>query len=199
MKTMKTILAALMAIFIVSVASATRTGNLKVNMESLGGDFTSVEISSAFISHFEIEVSNTRGEKIYSMETTAPLNSLKKKYDFSKLEDGTYWHTVKIDKESTVNKFQVTNGHVEILEVRKSIEPFFKFENNKLKMSYLNPQKEEVKVSVYDTSNTLLTEANFGTDFSISRSLNFSKKRFGTYKIVLENGTDMHEYLVSVK
>lgn len=139
MKTIKTIFAALIAIITVNVAMASGAGNLKVNMKSSVDDFTSVEISSAMVSHFEIEVTEAYGEEIYSMETTAPLSSYKKKYNFSELEDGTYWHSVKINKESTVNKFQVTNGNVEILEARKSIEPFFKFENNKLQISYLIP------------------------------------------------------------
>lgn len=199
MKTIKTIFAALIAIFMVNLAAASGAGNLKVNMKSTTDDFTTVEISSNVISHFEIDVLNAYGDRIYTMETDAPKNSFKKKYDFSKLENGTYWHLVNIDKESTVNKFKVENGKVEILEVRKSIEPFFKFEDDVLKMSYLNPQKEEVKVYVYDRSNALLTKASLGSDFSINKAINFSELRRGSYEVVLVNGMDIHEHYVTIK
>lgn len=199
MKTIKTIFAALIAIITVNVATATEAGNLKVNMESSSDDFTTVEILSSVVSQFEIQVTDSYGDEIYSMVTEAPAVMLNKKYDFSKLENGIYWHTVKIDKESTTNKFEVKNGKVKILEVRKSIEPFFKFENGLLKMTYLNPQREEVTVYAYNSQNILIAEAELGSDFSLTKAMDFSKERKGDYKIVLANGIDNHEYSLTIK
>jgi hypothetical protein len=199
MKTIKTIFVTLVAMFTVNAVMAKKAGNLKVNMQSAKDELTTVEISSGVISHFEIDVTDAYGKVIYSMETDAPINSLKKNYDFSKLEDGMYWHTVKIDKEATVNKFEVERGNVEILEVKKSIDPFFKFEDSMLKMTFLNPQNEDVEVFIYNSSKTLITQANLGNDFSITKAIDFTGNRFGTYEVVLANGTDIHEYLLTIE
>lgn len=199
MKTIKAIFVTLVAIFTVNSVMAVKAGNLKVNMESAKYELTTVEISSGVICHFEIDVTDAYGEVIYSMETDAPMNSLEKKYDFSNLEDGMYWHTVKIDNESTVNKFEVKRGTVEILETKKSIDPFFKFEDNMLKMTYLNPQQEDVQVFIYNSSDNLVTKANIGSDFSITKAIDFTDNRFGTYEVVLANGTDIHEFLVTIE
>ena len=66
------------------------------------------------------------------METTAPTCRLIKKYDFSGLEDGIYWYSVKMDKESTTKRLETKDGNPEVMDIRKSIEPTFTFEDKVL-------------------------------------------------------------------
>lgn len=196
MKTIKAIFAIIIATFTVSAVSA--SGGLKVDMSNSASELTVVEISSAKISNFEIDLISSYGDKVYSMETKAPANKLKKSYDFSGLEDGTYWYSVKIDNEKTLNKLEVKDGKAEMLEVRKSVDPHFKMDGEMLKISFLNPQQENVKLYVYDNARKLLSESSLGSDFAIHQAVNLSELRYGTYEVVVANDWDVYEYKVSL-
>lgn len=198
MKTLKTIFVTLIAVFTVSAASA--SGGLKVNVSDVesNAEVTVVDISTTKLSTFEIEVMDVYGENIYSMETEAPRNSLKKKYDFSLMEDGEYWYSVKIDKEKVLKKFKMEGGDFEVLSVRKSIDPHFKLDEKMLKISFLNPQLEQVKLYVYDKSSNLLAESKLGRDFSINQAVNFSEVKYGKYDVVIANDLDAYTYEVSL-
>ena len=132
MKTRKGFIAVVVA-GLFAGSSAFASGNLKLNISGSGKDMAEVEISNVKVSTFEIEVENDLGETIFYKETKAPANTYKKKYDFSQLEDGTYFFTVKIDNESTETKFEIDNGEVKILEEKKSVDPVFIFDNKQLK------------------------------------------------------------------
>ena len=129
------------------------SGNLKVNVVSNEADLTVVEISNFKMSNFEIEVTDEYGEYLYEMKTKAPVNEFKKRYDFSGLEDGIYWYSVKIDKEKITKKLEIENGKVDVLEISKVVEPFFVQHDDLLKFSILNFQQEDVKLFVYGPDN----------------------------------------------
>jgi len=198
MKTIKTILVAIFAM-VSGALFASGGGNLNVNMETTESEFTLVEISSANMSNYEVKVRDAFGEHVYSNKTVIPGSSVKKKYDFSKLEDGIYWFSVKVDKQTTTNKFEVSNGGVEVLESRKSIDPYFAFENDMLKFTCMNPELEKVKLLVYDMSGNVLVEKNLGNDLAIHKALDFSKRTKGNYDVVLVNDIEIFEHTVTIE
>lgn len=198
MKTIKTILATAVAIFTVSTVSASGAGGLKVDMEADKADFMSVEISSVATSHFEIDLMNDSGDNLYSMTTEAPRNNLKKTFDFSDLEDGVYYFNVKMDNESTVKTLKVKYGVVEVINERRSIEPYFIFKDDLLKFTYLNPQLEDTKLIVYNKYNEIVSEVELGNALSISKALNFNGQNYGEYEVVIANDMDVYEYTVSI-
>lgn len=196
MKTSKNLLAVFIAVFAFNVVLA--SGNLKVNVVSNEADLTVVEISNFKMSNFEIEVTDEYGENLYEMKTKAPVNEFKKRYDFSGLEDGIYWYSVKIDKEKITKKLEIENGKVDVLEISKVVEPFFVQHDDLLKFSMLNFQQEDVKLFVYGPDNKLLTEADLGNDFTINKALNLAKLRSGTYEVVISHDSDTYEHTFSV-
>jgi hypothetical protein len=104
-----------------------------------------------------------------------------------------------MDKEITTKKMEMENGNLMVLEIRKSIEPTFVLKDKMLKVSYLNPQKENAKLYVYDSSNKLLTEAEIGSDFAIHKAVDFTDKDKDTYNVIIANDMEIHEYEVSVE
>ena len=124
-------------------------------MEQAEKEITTVKISSADLSHLEIVLKNAYGEKLYSMKTIAASDGFRNKYDFSRLENGTYWYSVKMDKEITTSKMQIENGNFEVMGIGKSIEPTLIQKFKVLKMSYINPKSEAAKLYVFDSSNKL--------------------------------------------
>ncbi|HPJ21743.1 MAG TPA: carbohydrate ABC transporter permease, partial [Clostridia bacterium] len=72
-----------------------------------------------------------------------------------------YTFPVKLDKEMETYTLDITNGKVKIVNERKDVQPFFTFQNNEFRVSYLNFAEENVKFYLYDnTTNKLVLEKN---------------------------------------
>lgn len=197
MKTVKTIFLVLIAVFATNYVMA--SGGLKVDFSDSENNVTLVEMSSVELSHFEINLKDKFGDKIYSLETAEPSNGFNKKFDFSTLENGTYWFSVEVNKEKTLKKLNVKEGKVTIEQVRKSIEPHFIQDGEMLKFSFINPELEKVGLYVYDSNRTLLAMADLGKDFTIHKAVDLSELRYGDYNVVITNDMDIYEYKFSVR
>jgi hypothetical protein len=197
MKTMKTFFALLISTLFLG-GSAMASGNLKLNISGAGNDLAEVEITNAKISTFEIEVVNEYGETVFVKETKAPANNYKRKYDFSKLEDGTYYFTVKIDNESSKTKFDIKGGEIKILEEMKMVDPVFIFEDDLLKLTYLNFAGENTTVFVYDRYGNELFSKDLKSTFAMHHGVDFSNAAKGSYEVVLSNINEIHSYDVFI-
>lgn len=186
-----------MASFATSYAMA--SGGLRVDFSNSENNATLVEMSNVVNTHFEINLKDSYGNRIYSMETSEPSNMLKKKFDFSNLEDGTYWFSVDANNEKTLKKLNIEKGNVSIEMVRKSIQPFFTKDGEMLKLSFLNPHQEGVNLYVYNANKGLLAQADLGSDFAINKAVDLSELRYGDYHVVLTNDNDIYEYKFSIR
>ena len=196
MRTMKTILSLVFAGF--TATSVLASGNLRVNVLPVNDDLVEVNISNVKMSTFEIDVKNENGDVVFYKETKAPSRSYKRNYDFTRLEDGTYFLTVKVDNELTETKFNIERGKLNVLDVNKSMEPVFIFKNKELKLTYLNFEGEKTKVLVYGNNRDLYYEKELAQDFSQHLGLDFSKASRGSYEVVLTNGFNVYSYNVFV-
>jgi len=196
MKTMKTILAVVVAGLIGTSAMA--SGNLRVNIAPGMNERTEVEISNVKMSTFKIDVTDESGEVIFTKETKSPANNYKRSYDFSRLEDGTYFFTVKVDNETTETKFDIERGKMTVIEERKMLDPVFLMDNKQLKLSYLNFEKESTKLYIYDKSRNPVYEKDLKSEFVMQHGVDFSKAPRGNYEVVLSSGNSLHSYDVFI-
>lgn len=197
MKKLKTSLA-LLALILTSGA-VMATGNLKVNVTPVKSEKAVVNVSSSAQSHFEIEVRNDAGDLVFYKETNSPSKSYNKLYDFSNLEDGLYTFKVKLDKQVSTSNLDISNGNVAVVSERKDAEPYFTLENNKLKMSFLNYENEDVKLYLYDNStNELVMEKDLESEFAINYGLDFTQVKNGNYDAVLTSKNKYYKYNVVV-
>ena len=196
MKTMKNLFALAIAILIVNGAMA--SGNLRVNIASGNNEFAEVEISNVAMSTFEIDVKDENGDIVFYKETQAPASNYKRNYDFSKLADGNYYFSVKIENESTETKFNINSGELTVFEEKKMVDPVFMFENNELKLTYLNFSEENTSLIVYDSSRNQLYEKDLKSNFVNHHGIDFSKVAKGNYEVVLSSGNDIHSYDVFI-
>lgn len=196
MKTMKTVLALL--IMVVALPAAMATGNLKVNIASTEADVAMVEISNLAESTFEINVRDEYGDVIFFKKTQEPSASYKKSYDFSALEDGIYSFSVSVGGEMTETRFRVDEGLIQVVKEKKMVRPLFFFDDNALKLTYLNFAGEEVGLYVYDNTRQELYQKNLNSDFAIHHGLDFSKMPRGMYEVVLASGDEIYDYRVNI-
>lgn len=197
MKTVKTTLVVLIVSIFGNLAFA--SGNLNVNFKKASVELTEVEITNTKFVNFEIELSDAYGDRLYKMESDAPRNMLQKKYDFSGLDDGRYFYTVKIDKEKVTKTIEIKNDKVNVLNIRKWVDPYIAQAGESIKLSLLNPHNESIQLFVYDSSNQLLTEAKLGNDVAIHKMVDLSELNKGKYSLVLANDIDIFEHSFSIQ
>lgn len=197
MKTMKMFMA-VAAVLMVS-GGVFASGNLKVNFTGVRADLAVIEISTANESTFEIEVKNEDGDVIFWKETVTPATNYKKVYDFSKLEEGNYFLTVNIDRETQETKFAVEDGQLRLIEEKKMIDPFFFFANNELKMTFLNFAGEEASLYIFDENRNELYEKNFKKEFNVQHGLSLAKLPKGTYDVVLSTSSNSYNYGITIE
>lgn len=196
MKTMKTIFAAMLAILSTSVAMA--SGNLKVNLASNETESAVVEITNTKMVNYEIQLFDEKSNLIYSMETEVPREDFTKRYDLSQLENGNYLYIVKTNNEKVTKQLAIDGGKVQVLDVRKTLEPYISREDDMIKLSYLNFGNENVKMYVYAADNTLLAENELGNEFAIHKGINVSDLLPGTYELILTNDQDVFHHTVEI-
>lgn len=193
MKNVKSILTGLALVLVTGAVWA--TGNMKVNIVPAENEKAVVQILNVAESNYEIELKNETGDLVFYKKTDAPSANYARHYDFSMLEDGNYSLTVKGDNEKMENSLKIDKGTVEVLNQRKEVAPFFTVRDNRLEVSYLNFELENLKVMVYD-NNTLLFEKNLEPEFAVNYGLDLSNLQSGTYDAVLVAENSSFEYQI---
>ncbi len=196
MKNLKTILAGLALVLISGAAWA--TGNMKVNIVSTENNRTTVQIINVADSFYELELQNEYGDVVFYKRTKTSVTNYSKQYDFSKLDDGNYKLTVQGTDEKMENNLSIKKGQVEVLNQTKEIEPFFALNDNRLELSWLNFEQENLRILIYDKSN-LLFEKKLEPNFAVNYALDLSKLKSGNYDAVLVTEDSYFEYQVTKK
>jgi hypothetical protein len=193
---MKTIFAALALLFVSAGVSA--SGNLRVNVTGLASESATVKISNTQLSTFDIKVTDEDGRTIFTKQTQSPSKDYIRQYDFSQLENGIYFLTVKAEKTTNESKISVKNGEIELIGERKMLEPYFNFEDEELKMTFLNFSSEESTFIVYDDKRNELYSKKLSADFNIQHGLDMSNLPKGAYEIVLSTDSNLYDFNVSI-
>ncbi len=181
MKTIKLSLAAVL--FIVAIA-ATAVERPKVNILPLKDEQALITVVNEKAAYFELGIYTANGEMVYYKQTNEQLKDYSKVYDFKNLAKGKYVLSLRINDTQVTNDFEVSGNQVKIGQKKITYDPYFSFENNELKLSYLNFEQQNLKLYIYGR-NGLVYEKSLGRDFSIIKGLDLSKLEKGSYNIVL--------------
>ncbi|MGD9932032.1 MAG: hypothetical protein AB7U05_18590 [Mangrovibacterium sp.] len=196
MKTIRTLTMMFALTVIANMAMA--TGNLRVDILPLTAERAVVAISNNAESKFEISIENANGEMIYYKETEGSLTDYRKVYDFSKMEAGDYKLVVSIDGAVSEREFSVGNKAINVGKLKSVVDPVFTYNEDVLRVAYLNYPGEKVNLMIYEGSNLIYTKA-LENSFSVNEGLNLSKLKNGNYQVVLAAGNDVFDYTVEVK
>jgi len=197
MKHLTKTLAILALVFISGTALA--SGNLSVSVVQGANDEAIVHISNAVNTVYEIEIQDEAGDLLYYKQTNSPAKTYQNIYDFSRLDDGNYIFTVKLDKEFNQTFLNVENGKVEVIEQDKELDPFFAYNNDILKLTYLNYDLGDVQLYVYEKgTNKLVYDEDLGSDFALHHALDFSKLQSGSYDAVVAGDHSTYQYELEV-
>lgn len=196
MKNLKSIFTGLALVLVTGAVWA--TGNMKVNIVPAENEKAVVQILNVAESNYEIELKNETGDLVFYKKTDAPSANYARHYDFSMLEDGNYSLTVKGDNEKMENSLKIEKGTVEVINQRKEVAPFFTVNENRLELSYLNFELENLKVFIYD-DNTQVFEKELNPEFAVNYAVDFSNLKSGKYDAVLATETGFYEFQITKK
>lgn len=193
MKTMRTFITIIAVALGANVAVA--GGNLRVDILPLNSDRAVVAISSAAEEQYEISIENSNGEVVYYKETEGNLTDYRKVFDFSKLEKGDYKLVASINGATSVRNFSVNSQAIAVGDMSYEVDPVFSFNNDVLRVAYLNYPGENVDLKIYD-GNSLIYSKTLDNSFAVNEGLNLAKLKSGNYQVVLASGNDVYDYTV---
>jgi hypothetical protein len=183
MKTKKS-LVTLLAVAIVTLASATDLSKMTVN--PLNADQLIISVANDKEFSFEIGVYASNGDIVYYKQSDKPISTYQKIFDVKNLEDGKYKMILKVNDTSMEKNFIVSPSKIFMSESELSIDPYFIFDGNDLKFTYLNFKYENFKLEIYEGYD-LIFKTKIGADFPINSGYNLSKLEAGNYKVVLSS------------
>ena len=173
-------------------------GNLQVNILPVKAEKAEIAISKLSDSNLNITITDDTGQIVYYQENSNPSENYRKVYDFSDLEDGTYYLTA-VSKDLTAERqFNLSHGQITVGEEKTTLEPFFGYETGILKCSYLNFEKDDVTLLFYK-NNEQIYRKEIGRNFSIHHALDLSKLDKGAYQAVLFAGGKQFEYPIEIQ
>lgn len=190
MKTIKLLFTATVVAF---VAIATAVERPQMNVIPLTTDRAVISITNETPAYFELSVKAANGELVYYKQSTKQLTDYKKIFDFENLKNGNYVLDLKVNDTKLSRNFEVASTGISVGDSKLTFDPYFDFQDNVLKFSYLNFDKENIKLNIYN-ENGLVYGTKLGKDLTISSGYDLSKLEAGNYKVVLSSYSEEFAY-----
>lgn len=145
----------------------------------------------------EISVTDENGSLVYYKESTS-ATGISSVFDFKGLENGSYTFSVKSGTASASQAIAVRNGKIEVKEAKTELEPYFTVEGDVLKISFLNFDKDDVSLYIYNNNKEVYTQA-LGNSFVVQDGFDLAKLDRGVYDVVLAEGAEeVYSYRISL-
>lgn len=193
MKTKQWILAILAIIFATNVFAIETP---KMNIIQLDENKALVAVTPGTPAIQELTISSDKGQVVYYRLSKKEESGLKKIFDLANLGDGSYSVKFKSGAATLKRDIEIEDGHVSVQPLQTELDPFFVFENNILKVSYLNFNQGEMAMAIYQGSCQVY-QKSLGQDFTLQRGFDFSQLQKGTYDVSLACGDETYWFSVA--
>jgi len=190
MKTIK-FLCTVTAVAIVAIATAVERP--KMDVTPLNAEQARVSITNEKPALFEMSIETQNGDLVYYKQTTEASTEYQKIFDFTNLEKGKYVMNLKVNDTKVIREFEVNSNSILVGDSKMRFDPYFFFENNMLKFSFLNFDQENYNVHFYKGDEQFYS-SRVGKDFSIQKGFDLSNLEKGNYKIVLSSRDNEYVY-----
>lgn len=188
------------SLFIITIflgsATAFASGKPAMNIIPLSADRVLVAMENEKPAPVEVRVTDENGRLVFYKSVRSSSSDYRKIYDLSALEDGRYDVVFSIDNTRAKRAIELNDDKVVVGEVHYSYDPTFIFDNDNLKLTYLNFDEEDFMLKLY-RNGQIVYESKLGNDFALTRGFNLSRLENGNYDVVLASGNK--EYYHSVR
>lgn len=192
---MKTKQFALLLLAFAFTVSATATEIPKMNVIALNNSTALVAATTNPNVTAQISIVSEAGETVYYKKSKAAAQ-FKSVLDLSELNDGMYTINLKTGKANVSRNVEVKQGKIQVTQTKSKVDPYFSYDGKMLKLSYLNCEKENISMLVYNGSH-LVFESKLGNDFKIHRAFDVSKMVKGNFDFILTGADKNYTYTIS--
>lgn len=183
MKTIK-FLSTVTAAVIVAITSAVERP--KMELTPLSVDRAIVSVTNENPALFEMSINAENGDLVYYKQSDQVSTSFKKTFDFKNLEKGKYVMYVKVNDTKVVRDFEVGYKGIIVGDSKLRFDPYFSFDNDKLKFSYLNFDEENYWIFLYQNGEKVYSK-RMGKGITIQEGFDLSGIAEGNYQVVLSS------------
>jgi hypothetical protein len=192
---MKTMIWVITTLAVMYVANSYATGTSKMNIVQVEAEKALVAFESASPAHFEITIKKEDGRIVYYKETKDLKKEYRQVFDFSETGPGTYDVCICDGSNRVSRKMVVSKNGISVEKPLYLTQPYFKFENNRLNVSFLNHANKSVYLSIYQ-GDDYVTSVKLGKDVAIQKCIDFSKLKKGDYEVVLNDWYNDYSFIV---
>ncbi len=174
-----------MAVAIVAIATAVEKPKMIVTPISPDRAVVSIQNENAAL--FELSIYAKNGDLVYYKQSKELANNYQKIFNFKNLETGSYTMKLRVNDTRLSKDFEVTSkGIIVDKESKLRFDPYFKYADNVLKVSYLNFDGENLKLNFYD-EHGLIYQSDLGKNFDIQSGYDLSSLEPGKYDVILSS------------
>ncbi|MDO6473439.1 hypothetical protein [Maribacter sp. 1_MG-2023] len=169
----------------------------KLNLLSAGKAKSVVLTMDASINGVQVKLMDSDLNVIYSEKMTE--GQFSKKLNLKDLTDGVYF--LSADDNMTAYSYTIVldNDNVKIVESDEEIKPFFRKTDNMIFMNYLNLDKADLSIKIYDTESRTVFTQEVADEMIVEKAFNFTDAFPGTYTVTVKSAgkTYTEEFVVN--
>lgn len=183
MKTIK-FLCTVSAVVIVAIATAVEKP--KMDVIPLTANKVIISITNENPAYFEVSIETLNGDLVYYKQSSKPLTDYQKTFDMTNLRNGNYVLSLKVNDTKLSKNIEVASKGIYVGDSKLRFDPFFSFNKNLLKFSYLNFDQDNFKLYIMKKGE-LVYQKKLGKDFAMSDGYDLSNLEAGNYKVLLSS------------
>jgi uncharacterized protein YbcV (DUF1398 family) len=152
------------------------------------------------VQHEEIKISLVDDDQNTLLtETVQDVKGFAKKYNVSRLEDGSYKMIITKKTVRTVQPFSIEHGVVKMsgMDKKEKFLPTMSFNNGKLDVNVLLGNYSNIIVKLYDNEGRLVMSDKHYAEFKLNQRYDLSKLAVGTYVAEVMAGDETFSYTVT--
>lgn len=169
----------------------------KLNLLSAGKAKSVVLTMNASTKGVQVKLMDSDLNVIYSEKMTE--GQFSKKLNLKDLSDGVYF--LSADDNMTAYSYTIVldNDNVKIVESDEEIKPFFRKTDNMIFMNYLNLDRADMSIKIYDTESRTVFTQEVADELIVEKAFNFTDAFPGTYTVTVKSAgkTYTEEFVVN--
>lgn len=190
MKTKKLLLTATV---VAIVAIATAVEKPKMSVVPLAANQAVISITNENPAYFEVSIETPNGDLVYYKQSSKPLTRYQKTFDVTNLENGNYILSLKVNDTKLTKEIEIASSNIYVGDSKLRFDPFFSFDDNLLKFSFLNFEEENFKLNILKNGE-LVYQKKLGKNFTLSKGYDLSNLKSGNYEVLLTSYQNKFTY-----
>ena len=187
----------LVAVLVLGSSSIYAVGDVKVAPIS-GSKKARIYIAPNQSESVTLTVLNEKGTEYLYSEKLSDASAYNKVYDFNQLNEGTYKIVAESNSKIVEKNITVSKQGVKVVGENEQYKPFFKLNGNKLIVSYLNGNENQVNVNFSDGKETFFSDEKV-QDINFMKAYDLANLKQGDYIVSVNSGKDSYSYYFQVK